>query len=685
MAKVENSYVNMAADLTDVTAAGAQAVDGAVTQEENMSEETTSATVTPLTSETTTTGSETEITAENVQAAAQKTKDQQEMYAAYNGKGGDADGFYTQVEQFQAAYDRDSYASTAEKLGYTKLERSGGVYDVAQSLVAFTGNIDSFIDTIQAKYQLPDFANNLLDTIQGASGSIRENFYELLEAQQQYGFGKGFRVWFDAKANPAKAIVESTQKNVYGVDVDRGKELAEEGKTYDSQTSANDVLIGAMDNQNVTTADYAVQALGDAVFESSWGGKASLVNITYGGESAEASNERREMLANLDNLVAYWKQDEGSGFGEGKVWGAAAIGWEYASAGTYAIGDMVDSVFSGNGLYGNIEKSTEAEIANADAQKLASSKMQILKICTERGVSVAEAQNIYAQYAFGNDGTGAASSLYGMYAEEDASLKKKIKETDEALFGTNANYSEKDGLYTNALSKRDRAEYAVYLFGPYGVMNDTVETLMQQSGCSREDVIRSMDKNIYGLNIDFTEEGQMYVMTPEEALAKKYPGLEEAVFNDVKFSDNNGNYTMDSVATGAYAWLTTSKDDVEKKLRDFGVAEEDIQKYITNAYNLDADEVDMNLDRVGTWTKQKQAENALTADMQNGGCDAAKFAQQNAMAAQANAVQTTQKSQVAQKSNGMSAAAYAGMAAGIPDKVAEDYSTDNSDQMQYGS
>ena len=678
MAKVENSYVNMAADLTDVTAAGAQAADGVVTQEENMSEETTSATVTPLTSETTTTSGETEITAEKVQTAAQKTKDQQGMYDAYNGKGGDADGFYTQVEQFQAAYDRDSYASTAEKLGYTKLERSGGVYDVAQSLVAFTGNIDSFIDTIQAKYQLPDFANNILDTIQGASGSIRENFYELLEAQQQYGFGKGFRVWFDAKANPAKAIVESTQKNVYDVDVENGKKLAEEGKTFDSQTSANDVLIGAMDNQNVTTADWAVQGLGDAVFESSWGGKANLVNITYGGNSAEASNERREMLANLDNLVAYWKQDNGTGFGEGKVWGAAAIGWEYASAGTYAIGDMVDSMVHGKGLFGNIEESSQAEVATLDAQQKANSKLKILQMATERGISVAEAQNIYAQAAFGNDGTGAASSLYNTYASEEDSLKTKIRKTSDALFGCNANYSEKDGLYTDTLSKRDRAEYAVYLFGPYGVMNDTVETLMQQSGCSREDVIRSMDKNIYGLNIDFTEEGQMYVMTPEEALAKKYPGVEE-IIDTTNFTDKDGNYTWDSVAAGAYAWLTTSKDDVEKKLREFGVAEEDIQKYMTNAYDLDADEVDMNLDRVGTYTKQKQQQNALTADMQNGGCDAAKFAQQNAMAAQTNASQATQKA------SSVASAAYAGMAAGIPDKVTEDYSTDNSDQMQYGS
>lgn len=674
MAKVSNNNVFQMSE-TDVPVTPTVPEESTTPQEETVAETTATNEGETVPAEDTSSAETTQTaeTSEPVQidptqaiaGAAQASTNAVNGFSEFTGHGATSDHFYTTVEQFQNAYAADSYTAAAEQLGYTASDRgTGGIYDTAQSLVAFTGNISNFIDNAQTSLNLPQGLNAVIDAVQVGIGSIRENFYELLEAQQQYGFGKGLRVWFNAKtAGTAADIVQGAQTNIYGIDLKRGTELYNQGISYDNQTAPVDVLIAGMNQQNQATGDWGVQLVGDAAFLSTDGGRATLVASSYGFDSAEAGRQRDQMLADFYNVVEYQKNDSGIS----SVFGALAVGVDALSVGGYATIDMANSLFSGNGLYGNIEDSMNAELERTDAAMRQQMQFKVLEFATSRGVSIDEARAILAETAFGEDGVSGPQWLEG--SEED-SMRSRVRQTDKQYYDIGIRYDDDDGIYVNSMSIADRTEFANMLFGSDGIMNAYVDQLVSKYGVTREDAIMTLDQ-VYQLNIRFDENGGMYCISPEQALCEKYPQLDEVFHGDIaeQYGLNDPD-VPDAIATiGMNAINAVVKPSVTpEKLREYGVSEEDILIY-QNSCGINTAEYDVNTDRVAERIAQVNNQASLESDFDNTGSIQPGY--YTAMEEQRKGEQQAQQSQQAQSS--------------IPDAVSEDYNTSTGADYEYGN
>ena len=511
------------------------------------------------------------------------------------------DSFYTSVEQFQNAYEADTYAAVASDLGYTaNLTNGGGIYEGAQSLLAVTGNISNFIDAAQVN--LPDGLNGVIDAIQVGVGSIRENFYELLEAQQQYGFLKGLKVWFTAKTEPEKYFTSNTAQ------------VFNEGYNQNSAEwlyAFNDDLdsLGEVTSMQDLTQDL------DFMF-----------NPLTGIPSIPALE--------ISNIIMY--------------------------------GDP----------YANIDLAMEDAINQIDENFQMTMEYDVLKIASERHISIAEAQNILAQKAIGENPEEGLMAQYGLLEQEDPDddLEERVEDTDNRYFDMGFGYDEDDGLYTYPMSCADRKNYADLLFDPEtGILNENINAYMEQSGYSREEVILSLD-SIYGLGISFDEDGDMYCKPYIELLADQYPELQEYLeTNNYNFGYRDDGWIAERDNGNIVAFLTVAQ------LEELGVPAETAEWYMANTTKMYSEDVDIylnnNPDYIVPNSPEAEQAGLVEEDME---------ADNGVMSAANKFLSYAEGKYNAGKQKAASVAQSVQANSAIPDAVEENYTTDTSAEDEYG-
>lgn len=524
------------------------------------------------------------------------------------GDAASADGFYTTVEQFQYAYDADIYGAVAEDMGYTANPTNGAaaIYNTAQSVLAFTGNVSNLVDS--AQLHLPDSVNGIIDAIQVGVGSIRENFYELLEAQQNYGFLNGLKVWFTAKTEPEKYF----QSNTSAVfDEGYNQNSAEWLYTFNADVDS----LGSVDSLQDLTQDV------DFIF-----------NPTTGLASIPALS--------IANIIQY--------------------------------GDP----------YANIDIAMNDAIDQIDANFESTMEYNVLQIASQRQISIAEAQNVLAQIAIGEnpeEGLMASTGLLELENPDD-DMEERVEDTDDRYFDMGFAYDEEDGLYTKPMSCADRYYYAQLLFDPEdGILSANIEAMLEDptyAGYSREDIISSLDST-YGLGISFDEDGNMYCKPYIELLADQYPDLQEYLEqNNYTFAGD----TRDHLGSGRFQitnWMNNNPvvTMTVEQLESFGVPTEQAEWYVANANNMYASDVDMYSNNnpdyiVPNSPEALAAESALTDDMQDDSGAWNKAAQ---------FVDSVKTSAIKQKN-----ALLGKSQDNIPAAVEENYTTDTSAEDEYG-